>query len=71
MPIQAMEMTCVLLCNKSLGERIKNVNANVLQPRKLAGFHRTITEGWENLKELMAFLLIFSVLELKQNSSCA
>ena len=37
----------------------------VLQPRKLVGFHQTMAEGWENLKELTAFMLIFSVLKLK------
>ena len=31
--------------------------------RKLTRFCRTIAEGWENLKESMAFLLIFSVLK--------
>ena len=44
---------------------------HVLQSRKLVRFFQTMAEGWENLMELAAFLSIFSVLELKKNSSSA
>ena len=38
---------------------------HVLQPRKLAGFRRTVAEGCENLEESTTFSSTFSVLESK------
>ena len=40
---------------------VTNRHKCMLQPRKLAGFRRMMSEGWLNLKKQAAFLSIFGV----------